>query len=248
MIKLVAIGDVHARFEVLWRALRATGAATAAYEPSDAVIEGRIEVVCTGDLVHPKNAAAYGALVGVTRFDPGDQEHLRRAARVQVRELRRVRRFVDAAQGHVTITLGNHDDAVVPPRRALGSGRMPHAEFDPERGGEALPDDLVAWFASFPRAWSRDGVQVAHAGPTPGMQTFDDFFYGDPAVKTWWYATPDLVRQTGHRFGVYGHTVMRDGIHLDAAAGVAMIDALDRGEVLEAMLDADRLDVRVTTV
>ncbi len=248
MIKLVAIGDVHARFEVLWRALRATGAANAAYAPSDAVLEGRIEVVCVGDLVHPKNAAGYAALLGEARFDPSSPAQLRRAARAQVREVRRLHRFVEAARGHVTILLGNHDDAVVPPLRALSSGPTPHAEFDPDRGGEALPDDLVAWFASLPRTWSRYGVQVAHAGPTPGLQTFDDFFYGDPSVKTWWYETPDLVRQTGHRFGVYGHTVMRDGIHVDEAAGVAMIDALHRGEVLEAMLDEDRLDVRVTTV
>lgn len=74
---------------------------------------------------------------------------------------------------------------------------------------------------------------------------FDDFFYHDPDTKAWWYTKPELVRQAGHRFGVYGHTVMKEGIYLDAENHLAMIDALTHKQFLELLLDEDRLDYRI---
>ena len=77
------------------------------------------------------------------------------------------------------------------------------------------------------------------------MQIFDDFFYHDPDTKRWWRDKPELVQQCGHRFGVYGHTVMPDGIYLERAYGFAMIDALSAHEYLE--LDFEGEDLYVAT-
>ena len=247
MIKVVAIGDVHGMWPELWRVLKASAAATPQYEPSPAVIEGRVQIVCVGDLVHYKDERGYENAVGVEPYDPENPDHLRRAARAQIRELYRFKRFVEAAQGNVGVILGNHDEAALDHRYELSTrGGLRHVEFDPGKGGEALPDDLAEWFGTFRREIVFHGVQFAHAGPTPGMQHFDDFFYHDTDTKTWWYEKPDLVRQSGHRFGVYGHTVMRDGIYVDREHGFAMIDALSHLQFLEMFLDDDRLDFSVT--
>lgn len=247
MIKVVAIGDVHGMWAELWRVLKASAASTPQYEPSSAVVEGRVRVVCVGDLVHYKDERAYANAVGVEPFDADDPDQLRRAAKAQIRELYRFRRFVDAAQGNVHVILGNHDDAALRHEFQLTTrGGLRHAEFDPTLGGLELPDDLKEWFATFPREVKYHGVQFAHAGPTPGMQQFDDFFYHDPDTKRWWYEKPELVRQAGHRFGVYGHTVMSEGVYVDREHGFAMIDALSHLQFLEMFLGDDRLDFSVT--
>jgi hypothetical protein len=77
------------------------------------------------------------------------------------------------------------------------------------------------------------------------MQIFDDFFYHDADTKQWWQHKPQLVEQTGYRFGVYGHTVMEGGIHIDKENRFAMIDALSRHQFLELFLSEERLDYRV---
>jgi len=75
------------------------------------------------------------------------------------------------------------------------------------------------------------------------MRVFDDFFYHDGDIKTWWRDKPELARQSGHRFGVYGHTVMDGGVHKEH--GFAMVDALADRQFLELFLDEGRLDYRV---
>ncbi len=249
MIKVIAVGDVHGQWPELWRVLKASAACTPTYEPTSAVIEGRYQVVCVGDLVHYKDERAYANAVGVEPYDPADPDHLRRAAKAQIRELYRFKRFVDQAMGNVTIILGNHDEVAVEHNYEITTrGGLRHDEFNPELGGVALPDDLVEWFRSFARERVFYGVHFAHAGPLPGMQYFDDFFYHDGDTKTWWFNKPELVQQAGHRFGVYGHTVMKDGIYIDKDHGFAMIDALGQLQFLEMILSEERLDYSVTTL
>jgi len=248
VIKVVAIGDVHGMWAELWRVLRAASVATPGFEPTEAVVSGRYRVVLAGDLVHYKDERAYGVAVGAEHFDPADPDHLRRAARAQIRELYRFKAFVEKTHGHLQVILGNHDEAALLHNFDLGTrGGLKHDEFHPDRGGVELPADLVAWFRTFPREVVHHGVQFAHAGPTPGMQSFDDFFYHDPDTKTWWYEKPQLVHQAGHRFGVYGHTVMKEGIYVDADHGFAMIDALMHGQFFEMILADDRLDYTVSS-
>jgi hypothetical protein len=243
VIKIVAVGDVHGMWPELWRVLRAASVATPAYQPTEAVVSGRYRVVLAGDLVHYKDERAYAMAAGVDPFDPADPDHLRRAARAQIRELYRFKDFVDKTAGHLQVILGNHDEVALLHTYDLGTrGGLKHDEFHPERGGVPLPDDLAAWMESFPREVVHHGVQFAHAGPTPGMQVFDDFFYHDPDTKSWWYEKPQLVRQAGHRFGVYGHTVMKNGIYVDKDHSLAMIDALAHLQFLEMIVDDERLD------
>lgn len=247
MIKVIAVGDVHGMWAELWRVLKASSAANAHYEPNAAVVEGRVKVVCVGDLVHYKDQKAYEHAVGEEGYDSTDPDHLKRAAKAQIRELYRFKRFCDASHGNVQIILGNHDDAAVDHAYELSTrGGLRHVEFDPKHGGWEVPDDLKEWIRSFPREVRYHGVQFAHAGPTPGMQQFDDFFYHDVDTKTWWFDKPGLVRQAGHRFGVYGHTVMSEGIYVDRDHHFAMIDALPHLQFLEMFLDDDRLDYGIS--
>ena len=88
------------------------------------------------------------------------------------------------------------------------------------------------------------GVHFAHAGPLPSMQFFDDFFYNDRDTKHWWHEKPYLLGQAKHRFGVYGHTMMEEGIHIDKEHNFAMIDALPHRQYFEMILSDERLDYR----
>jgi hypothetical protein len=237
VLKVIALGDVHASFPLLWEALRASYAAGDDGLPTAPVREGRYRVVLIGDLVHPKNFEAYEELTGLDGFDHRDPGHLQSAAEAQLEGLYQLKRYADAGNGNVTVLLGNHDAAAVHRTHLLGTSTgLKHAEFDPRHGGTELPEDLAAWMRSWPRSLNLDGVHFAHAGPTPGMASYDDFFYGDADPKTWWRAKPHLVRAAGHSFGVYGHTPMPHGIHVNDEEGFAMIDALEHGEYLEVLL------------
>lgn len=246
MIKVIAIGDVHGMWAETWRALKAAMVADANYQPTQPVIEGRFHVIFMGDLVHYKDADTYANVAGVESYDLNNPKHLKRAAKAQIRELYRFKDFVDAANGNVTIIYGNHDeDALYHDYGLATRGGLFHDEFNSEKGGIDIPDDLRAWFESFPREVIVHGVQFAHAGPLPAMQFFDDFFYNDRDTKHWWKEKPDLVNQARHRFGVYGHTVMPDGIHIDKENHFAMIDALAQHQYLELFISEDKLNYRV---
>lgn len=245
MIKLIALGDVHGQWAELWRALKAALAADAQGEPTPQVREGRFQIVLTGDLVHYKDRAAYAFAAAVEAYDPKEPEHLRRAARAQIRELYRFKRYVESAEGNVTVILGNHDEAALTHAYSLSSrGGLLHDEFDENKGGLALPDDLREWMAAFPRERLYHGVHVSHAGPLPAMQVYDDFFYHDDEPKTWWQKKPEYLVYAKHRFGIYGHTVTR-GVYVDEAHRFAMVDALAERQFFEMILSEDRLDYRV---
>lgn len=246
MIKVIAIGDVHGNWAEAWQALKVSNACDAKLEPTDAVIQGRFQVVFMGDLVHYKDLRTYSQSVAVEPYDPTNPDHLRRAAKAQIRELYRFKDYVDKANGNVRIILGNHDESALNHKYELSTrGGLKHDEFNEAKGGIQLPEDLAAWMANFEREILFYDVQFTHAGPSPGMQYFDDFFYHDSDTKTWWYTKPELVKHTGFRFGVYGHTVMKEGIWIDKEHRFAMIDALGHKQFFEMILDDDRLDYRV---
>ena len=246
MIKVIAIGDIHGMWAETWRALKAANVANNMLEPTQPVIEGRYQVVFIGDLVHYKDFDTYAKIVGVEYYDIENEAHLKRAARAQIRDIYRFKDFVDKSKGNTTVILGNHDeDALTHEYQLTTRGGLKHNEFNTEYGGIALPDDIAEWIRAFPREKRFYGVQFAHAGPLPSMQYFDDFFYNDRDSKHWWQEKPDLVRQARHRFGVYGHTVMENGIYLDEKHNFAMIDALAKHQYLEMILSEERLDYRV---
>ncbi len=230
----------------VWRALKAANVANNMFEPTQPVIEGRYQVIFMGDLVHYKDFDTYAKIVGVEYYNIENETHLKRAAKAQIRDLYRFKDFVDKSHGNTTVILGNHDeDALTHEYELTTRGGLKHNEFNPKYGGIAIPDDLAEWICSFPREKRFYGVQFAHAGPLPGMQYFDDFFYNDRDSKHWWREKPDLVKQARHRFGVYGHTVMEDGIYLDRENAFAMVDSLAQHQYFEIILSEERLDYRV---
>lgn len=246
MIKIIAIGDIHGQWAEVWAALKTSNACDAQLHPTEAVIEGRFQIVFIGDLVHYKDARAYAQAVAEEPYDPTNTDHLRRAAKAQIRELYRFKDYVDKANGHVRIILGNHDESALNHKFELSTrGGLKHDEFNEAKGGINLPEDIAAWFQGFEREVLFHNVQFTHAGPTPGMQYFDDFFYHDTDPKRWWYEKPELFLQTGYRFGVFGHTVMKEGIWIDKENHFAMIDALGQRQFFEMILDDDRLDYRI---
>ena len=246
MIKVIAVGDVHGQWAEAWQALKAASACNHRLEPTEAVREGRFHIIFIGDLVHYKDALAYAQAVGEEPYNPENRDHLRRAAKAQIRELYRFKDYVDKAGGNVTIILGNHDESALTHEFELSTrAGLKHDEFNEDKGGVSLPDDLKTWMSGFEREKVIYGVQFAHAGPMPGMQYFDDFFYHDEDTKRWWYNKPEIFAQTGHRFGVYGHTVMQEGIYIEREHHFAMIDALGHRQFLEMLLDDNRLDYRV---
>ena len=144
-------------------------------------LESAVEVILIGDLVHYKDAESYAFAVGEEVFDAADSRQLRRAAKAQIRELYRFKDYMARAGGRVSVILGNHDEAALTHAYTLATrSGLEHNEFDPSKGGFPLPDDLQGWMASFPRERIVGDVHFAHAGPLPGMQHYDDFFYHDP--------------------------------------------------------------------
>ena len=255
MHKFIAIGDVHADFPLLWAALRGASCLSADFRPTPPVLAGAYQVVLIGDLVHPKNQEGYNRLTGLRPFDPHDQDHLERAAQEQVSALRRLQQYQQAAPHAVHIILGNHDANVLDSAHLLGtSGGLRHVEFDPERGGVPLPQDLRDWFSGFPRELRVGGLQFAHVSPLPAHQFYDDLFYSDRSSKRWFHDAPEYVDMAGLDFGVYGHTQIEDGILLhrddDQRPRFAMIDALHRREYLEILYDeaAAQAPISISTV
>ncbi|UBV42473.1 metallophosphoesterase [Deinococcus taeanensis] len=238
MRKFLAFGDVHADFDTLWAALRASSCADAQGQPTLPVQAGLFQVILIGDLVHPKNEHDYAQLTGLPRFDHRNPDHLFIAAREQIRHLERLKAYQDAAPHAVHIILGNHDDAVLNTSYVLGtSGGTVHTEFDPAHGGLHLPEHLAAWMRRFPRELRVGTVQFAHVSPLPAHAYYDDLFYADHSPKRWFRESPEYVRMAGLSFGVYGHTQVDGGILLDEDHQLAMIDALHAREYLELLID-----------
>jgi len=92
-MRVVALGDLHANFPLLWRILRREGLADEGFRPTEALRSGRVRLVLLGDLVHPKTPRDYARLTGLEAYDPEDPFHLRLAAGAQIRELFRLKAF-----------------------------------------------------------------------------------------------------------------------------------------------------------
>ena len=79
MLKVTAIGDVHADFGRLWAALKAAQIMDSDGHPTGPVLDGQYRAILIGDLVHPKNIQTYEKLTGREPFDWKNPEHLRSA-------------------------------------------------------------------------------------------------------------------------------------------------------------------------
>ena len=246
MVKVIAIGDIHGMWEEVWKVLRVSHLVDEQGLPTEALRQGRYRVVFIGDLVHYKDLETYNNVAGVARYDSNNPEHLQRAARAQIDELYRFKTFADACGEYASLILGNHDEDALTHDYGLATrGGIFHNEVNEDFGGIPIPDDLHQWMLGFKRQEIIYNVHFAHAGPLPMMQYFDDFFYNDRDSKHWWHEKPFYMEQTNFRFGVYGHTSMDNGIHIDREHNFAMIDALSDRQYLEMIIGDERLDYRV---
>ena len=219
--KLVVVGDIHAQTEKFWRILREAGLLTGDCQPTPELIDGSTHLILLGDLVHAKTREQYAALIG----GPFDEHHppdIERAEAAQEAFLRAVRTFCELAQGGVTILLGNHDhNALTGDEGILHTDTLSHLEW--RASGRTLPDDLAAWLGTWPSELVVGDLHFAHVGPKPEHNRYDAGFYLENR-RDWILDPRDSLAETPYRFGVYGHTPVRGGVHFASQGRALLLD------------------------
>ena len=224
--RLVVVGDIHAQVAKFWRILREAGLLTEGHEPAPELTEGDTQLILLGDLVHAKTRPGYAALIGQRTFDEHHPPDVKKAEAAQEAFLREVRTFSERAQGNVTILLGNHDyNALNAGAGVLQTDTLPHYEW--RAPGQALPADLAAWLATWPRELVVDvgttGLHFAHVGPKAEHNRYDAGFYLENR-RDWILEPRDVLAETPYRFGVYGHTPVRGGVHFASQGRALLLD------------------------
>lgn len=224
MLRLVVIGDIHVQAGKLWRMLREAGLADEQNRPTDALRDGSTRLVLLGDLVHPKSRERYADLVNVRRYDEYNPRHLERAEQAQERFLREVKGFADRVpDGNMTILMGNHDyNAVTPAQGPLRTDDVSHLEWKPGYGNELDPA-LRDWILTWPFELAVEGLHLAHVGPLPEHNTFDQAFYLENR-RRWLQEDRDFIEGTPYRLGVYGHTPVRGGVNVASQGRALLLD------------------------
>ncbi|MDF1523203.1 MAG: metallophosphoesterase [Trueperaceae bacterium] len=228
---LVVVGDIHTQAAKLWRILREADLADDHGRPSERLSgEEDVRLVLLGDLVHAKSRERYADLAEVRRYDEYNPRHLRKAEVAQEAFLRQVQAFQAAApEGRVTVLLGNHDhNAIDDDQGPLRTDDVSHFEWKPGYGG-ALPEDLKAWIAGWPRELVVEGLHLAHVGPLPEHNTFDQGFYLENR-RRWIYEDEDVMQRTPYRMGVYGHTPVRGGVNVASQGRAILLDTNGHGD------------------
>jgi hypothetical protein len=245
--RIVVVGDIHAQVAKFWHILREAGVVDSDCQASSELREGQTQLVLLGDLVHAKSRAHYAALISESGFDEFHPPHVRRAELAQEVFLRSVKQLCDQAPGSVTILLGNHDhNALTGAEGTLRSDDLSHLEW--HASGRTLPDDLRAWLETWPSEVVVAGVHFAHVGPKPEHNRYDALFYLENR-RDWILEGRDVMAETPHRFGVYGHTPVRGGAHFASQGRALLLDMNSYGDeyaylVLSLTDDAVRLELR----
>lgn len=220
--KLVVVGDVHAQAEKFWHILREAGLVTSGGHPTPELVDGHTHLVLLGDLVHAKTREQYAALIGANSFDEHHPPDVERAETAQETFLRAVKTFCDRAPGGVTILLGNHDhNALTGDEGILRTDTLSHLEWRPS--GRTLPDDLAAWLGAWPSELVVGDLHFAHVGPKPEHNRYDALFYLENR-RDWILDPRDVLADTSYRFGVYGHTPVRGGVHFASQGRALLLD------------------------
>ena len=220
--KLVVVGDIHAQVAKFWHILRAAGLLAHGHEPAAELVEGRTHLILLGDLVHAKTRPSYAALIGQRTFDEHHPPDVAKAEAAQEAFLREVRAFCERAQGNMTILLGNHDyNALNAGEGVLQTDTLPHYEW--RTSGRALPADLAAWLQTWPSELVVEGLHFAHVGPKPEHNRYDAGFYLENR-RDWILEPRDVMAETPYRFGVYGHTPVRGGVHFASQGRALLLD------------------------
>jgi hypothetical protein len=222
---LIVVGDIHAQVAKFWRIFRAAGLCDAGHRPLPGLLaEAHQGVVLLGDLVHAKSRERYAELTGIDDYDEHNPDHLACAEREQEAFLRDVMNFqAHLPEGRMTILLGNHDhNAIDPDQGPLRTDDVSHLEWKPPNG-QPLPADLTAWIANWPRELALGDLHLAHVGPRPEHNTFDNAFYLENR-RRWIYDEGDALAGLPYRLGIYGHTPVRGGVSMTSQGRALLLD------------------------
>ena len=249
MQHVIVVGDIHTQAEKFWRILRESGCSDDALEPAARLVDrDDTRLVLLGDLVHAKSRQRYADLVNVRRYDEYNPRHLKIAEAAQESFLYDVRRFQAALpEGRMTIIMGNHDfNAVSDEQGPLRTDDVSHLEWKPNYG-TSLPDELQAWIRTWPSELVIDGLHLAHVGPLPEHNTYDNAFYLENR-RRWIYEEDDVMEQTPYRLGVYGHTPVRGGVNIASQGRAVLLDTNGHGDeytYLDVRIDEDGYHLRM---
>lgn len=227
-LRLVVIGDIHAQAEKLWRMLREAGLADDAQQPTPAFLEGESRLVLLGDLLHAKSREQYAALIGEARYDEYEPKHVRKAERAQEAFLQAIKRYFDALPaGKMTIIMGNHDfSAVHPEQGPLRTDDVVHLEW---KDKSRLARPLAEWITSWPSEVIIENIHLAHVGPRPEHNTYDNDFYLENR-RRWIYEDKDFLADTPYQLGLYGHTPVRGGVNIASQGRAILLDTNGHGD------------------
>lgn len=228
---LVVVGDIHTQAAKLWRILREADLATDERTPTDRLLgDSDVRLVLLGDLVHAKSRERYADLTNVRTYDEYNPRHLQKAEAAQVAFLQEVQAFQAAVpEGRMTILLGNHDhNAITDDQGPLRTDDVSHLEWKPNHGSP-LPADLRTWIGSWPRELVLEGLHLAHVGPLPEHNTYDNGFYLENR-RRWIYEERDYLEGTPYRLGVYGHTPVRGGVNIASQGRAVLLDTNGHGD------------------
>ena len=242
---LVVVGDIHAQTEKFWHILREAGLLAGECQPTAELTRGETQLILLGDLVHAKTRAQYAALIGGS-FDEHHPPDIEKAEAAQEAFLRAVKIFCDRADGNVTILLGNHDhNALTGAEGVLRTDTLSHLEW--RASGRTLPDDLAAWLVTWPSELVIGDLHFAHVGPKPEHNRYDASFYLENR-RDWILDPRDVLADTPYRFGVYGHTPVRGGVHFASQGRALLLDMNGVGDeyaYLTVLLGAEvKLELR----
>jgi hypothetical protein len=245
---VVVVGDVHTQAAKFWRILREAGIADDEHLPTKRLRRDDTRLVLLGDLVHAKSRQRYADLTNVRRYDEYNPRHLNAAEAAQEAFLRDVLRFQEALPAEkMTILMGNHDfNAISDEQGPLRTDDVSHLEWKPGYG-TSLPQELREWIATWPSEVTLEGLHLAHVGPLPEHNTYDNAFYLENR-RRWIYEEEDVMARTPHRLGVYGHTPVRGGVNIASQGRAVLLDTNGHGEeytYLDVTIDADGYHLRM---
>lgn len=230
-LHLIVVGDIHAQFDKFWLILQHAGLADEHRRPSAALRDPEgPRLVLLGDLVHAKSRARYSELCGVLLYDEHNPEHVGKAEAAQEAFLRAVLEFQESLPaGRMEILLGNHDFNVIDPDQgSLRTDDVSHLEWKAPNGAP-FPADLKHWLSRWPRELVLDGVHLAHVGPKPEHNTYDNDFYLENR-RRWIYEEGDALAKTPYSLGIYGHTPVRGGVSMTSRGRVILLDTNGHGD------------------
>lgn len=240
-MRLIVVGDIHVQINKFWSILQQAGLVDSHKKATSAMLEPDFKLVLLGDLFHAKSRARYSDIAGVRRYDEYNPRHLAKAEEAQEAFLTDVKTFYDSVpKENIAVLMGNHDfNAITPKQGPLRTDDISHLEWKPGYGGQ-LSDALRDWVQTWPYELVIEGIHLAHVGPLPEHNRFDNGFYLENR-RRWIYEERDFLEGTPYRLGIYGHTPVRGGVNVASQGRAILLDTNGHGDEFSYLaIDVDK--------